>query len=327
MYRSIRKTAPKVRNGHIQKKNRWETSEDADDKLFSPNGMTFETRSPGPGNRHVVSVKDIQRFVRCIPEWPFISEGLHAIVLGDDPHCLGRYDRRGIIYLFSWDKDLIWECDPNFFEEHSSTLLRLGVPSDFQQDDIVPLYFDEKTARAFQLVHVFLHELGHHHDRMTSLQTKGPAARRRHFSPRGETFAEEWAISMEQVVWQKYKEYFGVPGHVRFTKETAYTAELVTRIASEDEWSLIHSRPTSQPTQSSQLGKIADFWPGTLCKRRRCLLLPISWRLFSATHDAFNFDFRAPHLHRRSYFSHCLVCFVGTYTLGTNFFLPSTFFL
>jgi len=43
----------------------------------------------------------------------------------------------------------------------------------------------EGQARAFQLVHVLLHELGHHHDRMTTRSQQNAA--------RGERLAEEYA--------------------------------------------------------------------------------------------------------------------------------------
>jgi hypothetical protein len=216
MYRSERKTAPRVRDGRVQKKNRWERTEDPDDKLLARQGITFETRAPGIGRRHVVTEIDVGRFIRCIPDWELHSEGLKAIVLVDEDDCLGSYDSRGILYLCSWDEDLFWESYPEFFDEHQPTLLRLGVPSDAMRDGIIPLYFDEASARAFQLVHIFLHELGHHRDRMTSRK-----AHRRDLARQGvdldgtEEFAESWALRMEEIVWPRYKEFFGAPGKVR----------------------------------------------------------------------------------------------------------------
>jgi hypothetical protein len=216
MYRSERKTAPKVRSGRVQKKNRWEHSVDADDKLLSLPGITFEARSPGPGRRHVVTEIDVQRFVRCIPDWEFHSEGLKALVLANDESCLGKYDHRGIIYLSSWEEDLFWECDPEFFDEHEPTLLRLGVPRDARHKDAITIYFDEISARAFQLVHIFLHELGHHRDQMTLCnKDRRELARQGVVLAGSEEFAESWALRMEEVVWPRYKEFFGLPGKVR----------------------------------------------------------------------------------------------------------------
>jgi hypothetical protein len=221
-YRAQRKTAPKVRGGVVQKKNRWERTEDPDDKLLSRLGITFEARAPGPGRRHVVTEIDVLRFIRCIPDWEAHSQGLQAIVLADDDSCLGKYDHRGILYLCSWDEDLFWECEPEFFEAHEPTLQRLGVPSDELLAGVIPLYFDERSARAFQLVHIFLHELGHHRDRMTA-----DPKLRRELGRQGvvldgvEEFAESWALRMEAIVWPRYKEFFGAPGKVRVAPRSA----------------------------------------------------------------------------------------------------------
>jgi len=47
---------------------------------------------------------------------------------------------------------------------------------------------------------VLVHELGHHHDRMTSP--------RRRDATRGERYAEEYARRYEQTIWSKYCRVF-----------------------------------------------------------------------------------------------------------------------
>jgi hypothetical protein len=199
-----RKTTPRVRDGEVQKKNRWAWTPDADAALLTGGQLVVEARAPGVGRRHVVTPIDVRRFLRCMPDTDSHIEGLRAIVLGNDDGAMGVYDSRGIITLCSWANDLMCEWEPDFVGDHLLTLLRLGVPIDDIQDEDAPVtvYFDERSARAFQLVHVLLHELGHHRDRM--------AARNR-----GEAFAESWAIDMEARVWPRYKEWFGRPGLVR----------------------------------------------------------------------------------------------------------------
>ena len=194
-----RKTTPKVRDGKVQKKHRWAPSRDGDSALLESAELALEARAPGVGHRHVLSVLDLRRFFPCIPQWEQVSRGLRAIVLDHEPDCLGRY-HRGIIRLSSWENDLFVDYDPEFFAEHQPTLERLGVPHDAdaprEPEDAIRVYFDERLARAFQLVHVFVHELGHHVDRME---------RRR----RGEDFAEAWALEMEDRIWPRYRERFG----------------------------------------------------------------------------------------------------------------------
>ena len=62
--------------------------------------------------------------------------------------------------------------------------------------------FTDETTQAYLLLHVFLHELGHHHDRMTS-----PG--RRDFT-RGERYAEEYALRYEKRIWSDYCRAFRI---------------------------------------------------------------------------------------------------------------------
>lgn len=191
-----RKTAPRVRDGVVLKKNNWAWTRDGNAALLAgAGGIAYEERAPGAGRRHVVSVLDVQRFFRILPDAATHLAGLRAVVLGDDEDALGLYDGRGIITLCSWSDDLIVQWTTEFVKDHAATLARLGVPLDPAGDDEVTVYFDERSARAFQLVHILLHELGHHRQRM----------RRRNLE---EDFAESWAFEMEERIWPRYKEWF-----------------------------------------------------------------------------------------------------------------------
>ena len=63
-----------------------------------------------------------------------------------------------------------------------------------------PPGLDEETVRAYQLLDVLLHELGHHHDRMTTGSQKRPA--------RGETYAEQYAAQYAERIWDAYSAEF-----------------------------------------------------------------------------------------------------------------------
>jgi hypothetical protein len=54
--------------------------------------------------------------------------------------------------------------------------------------------------RAFQLIHIFIHELGHHHDRMTT-RSKRDACR-------GEGYAETYARRFEDLLLARYRNEF-----------------------------------------------------------------------------------------------------------------------
>jgi hypothetical protein len=57
-------------------------------------------------------------------------------------------------------------------------------------------------ARAYQLLHVFLHELGHHADR-ASTQSGRRAAR-------GEAYAEQFALELGSYIWDDFTRVFRV---------------------------------------------------------------------------------------------------------------------
>ena len=59
--------------------------------------------------------------------------------------------------------------------------------------------FTAESARAYQLLHVFLHELGHHHFRITAGRDKSCGT---------EKYAGDYAFRMERRVWSQYCEAF-----------------------------------------------------------------------------------------------------------------------
>ena len=61
--------------------------------------------------------------------------------------------------------------------------------------------FTEAQARAYQLLHILLHELGHH-DRITTKSQKRAS--------RGEPYAEAYALTYEAKIWDVYQRRFGL---------------------------------------------------------------------------------------------------------------------
>jgi len=62
--------------------------------------------------------------------------------------------------------------------------------------------FNEDQIKAYQLLHILLHEIGHHIDRMRT-KSKFECAR-------GEQFAEDYAFKYEKEIWKRYQEEFDV---------------------------------------------------------------------------------------------------------------------
>lgn len=160
----------------------------------------IDWQRPGVGYRHVLK-RDVERFLGILPDWGEISRGLNAIVLapGRDP-CQG-WHRRGVVAICAWSRDLEEEWANDFVEEHRDVLERLEVPLEPSRDGLTWCRFTECSVRGFQLMHVFLHELGHHHDLMMT--------RSRRKTARGERYAEKYALWHSKDLWPRYFEVFG----------------------------------------------------------------------------------------------------------------------
>jgi hypothetical protein len=184
----------------VRPKNNWARSPDYD---VTPQPRLFvDRRRPGPGYRHLLLKRDVHRFVGLLPDWDELSQGLNAIVLAPgSPRLLG-YHRPGLVALCAWERTLerVWHVD--FVAEHRFILTLLGVPVEAEGGAWRRCRFTEATARGFHLLHVLLHELGHHHDQMTT--------RARRDSCRGEPFAEDFANDLALRVFDRYVRAFGL---------------------------------------------------------------------------------------------------------------------
>ncbi len=197
-FRSNRKVTPKVIHGHIQKKNR----HDLTPNIWTSGNFVFEKERPGRGYRHILRKVDLLAFFKIIPDWDTYSVGLRGVRLTQGESGFdGLYYHAGIICIPAWERDLWRFVNNRFFEEHRALYDRLGLSYEFHNGSWL-LQFTENTVRAYQLLHIFLHELGHHHDRMNTRKKSHPA--------RGEDYAEHWAFEFERKVWDGYQETFGL---------------------------------------------------------------------------------------------------------------------
>jgi hypothetical protein len=194
-----RRTATKVKDGRVQRKNRHRPT--------GHEGYVLDRESPGRGCRHVVTKRDIQAFIDIIPEWERYSERLERIVLAAyNGDCAGAYEffhreETGVIYLQAWGEDLWTDLPLDYFNSHENIFDKLGVSYD-RQDDFVTCRFAEAQARAYMLLHIFMHELGHHYDRI----------HQKHLgSSKGEDYAERFATSRFEQLFPAYVRVFGHP--------------------------------------------------------------------------------------------------------------------
>jgi hypothetical protein len=195
-----RRTATKVRNGRVRRKNNWAQTPGV--LHTTQPTLTIRRTRPGSGHRHVLFQCDIERFIALIPDWEKLSRGVDVILLdGKRTDCDGWYDR-GVIALCAWPREMHYSMNVDWYVAHARFLDRIGLRVEREGDDLIA-YWTDATVRAYQLLHIFLHELGHHHDRVTT--------RTRRRSARGEGYAEQYAWAYEEQVWERYVAEFGWP--------------------------------------------------------------------------------------------------------------------
>jgi hypothetical protein len=194
-----RRTATKVKHGRVQQKNRHRPT--------SHLGLVLHRESPGRGFRHVVTKREILEFIDIVPGWERYSERLERIVLAthdedcDAAHYFFHREETGAIFLHAWHEDLWVDLPRDYFDAHAAILTRLGVAHDLGRDT-VECRFTEAQARAFTLLHIFMHELGHHFD---CIQHKNRNA------AGSEDFAENFATSHFEPLLPAYCKTFGDP--------------------------------------------------------------------------------------------------------------------
>ena len=191
-----RKTTPKVKDGRVQKKNKhnltpnyWNTRQDV---------LQIDIEPPGKGYKHFLKKRDIILFLEILPHWDEINNEFDAVILAQGGGPDGWYNN-GVIGICAWDKDKTCSLTKDYFNEHKNLYDRLGVKYEIKKEAVI-CYFEENQIRAYQLLHILLHEIGHHHDR---INTKSKMV-----ASNGEKYAESYAEKYEKIIWNKYFETF-----------------------------------------------------------------------------------------------------------------------
>jgi hypothetical protein len=217
-----RRSAMKVRDGRVLKKNNWRL--DAGDYRVVPQDVIrLDRRRPPDGERHLITIADLRRFVALLPDWDEVAIGLDAIVLDSATDCAGWYGP-GVVAICAWIHNL-WDWWPaKLVDEHRHILELLGVEcvpiaeSAAHRELLdhlaalgvrrnrplgdLELRWTASQARAYQLLHILPHELGHHHDRITSRNAR--------HAGRGEPYAEAYANRVLDDIWPVYARTFGL---------------------------------------------------------------------------------------------------------------------
>jgi hypothetical protein len=160
-----------------------------------PSVIIIDRSNPGRGFRHLVTRRELVRFLSLLPDWDQLAIGLDTIVLAKGSTIKDGWHRRGIVGICAWQHEMWRTVSRNYYEAHLDLLHRMDVPVKIEKTGVV-LCFSPTQAKAFQLLHVLLHELGHHHDRMST--------RYKSCASRGEIYAEQYANEYASRIWDQY---------------------------------------------------------------------------------------------------------------------------
>ena len=201
MQHGNRKSAPQVVKGRVQKKNNWNLSTDYYNSP-QPHTVVIDRKRPGEGYKHVLHKSDIYRFLEMLPDWKNLAVGLNAIVLAPGDYSADGYHVPGVVHVCAWTAGLWCELSPKYYASHQDIFERLGVDCEETTEGYYMCKFTAEAVRGYQLLHILLHELGHHHDRMATRSQKKAC--------RGEKYAEEYARLYEAAIWQQYQKVFSL---------------------------------------------------------------------------------------------------------------------
>lgn len=187
------KSSPRVRSGKQYRAERGASR--AKDFNTSREFPEIFRKNPGPHHRHVLHVKHVRSFLSILPQWNELAVGLNAILLA--PHKTGcdGFHRPGLVAICAQPRSLRFAVPDWYVQAHRALFKHLNVCVEKTPEGVV-ITHTESSLRGFQLLHILLHELGHHHDRMTT--------RSRKRASRGEGFAESYANIHGELIRGRY---------------------------------------------------------------------------------------------------------------------------
>jgi hypothetical protein len=186
-------TSPVVRSGNQYRAERSYPAPEDFNKV-RPDPDVFR-KNPGPHHRHVLGIRHVREFIRIVPDWPTLAVGLNTILLAPHRVDVDGFHRPGLVAICAQPRSLSVAVSAGYLTAHQSLFSRLNVTWDGTPHGAM-VHHTVPSLRAFQLLHVLLHELGHHHDRMTT--------RTQRRASRGERYAEAYANRHGDFLWDRY---------------------------------------------------------------------------------------------------------------------------
>lgn len=146
-----RKTATRIKNGKVQRKNRhtktpnyWNTRQSE---------ICIDVEDPGKGYKHFLKKRDIIQFTDIFPDRELIEIELDTIVLARYDNGYNRYYQDGVICICAWEKEMTRRMSPEYFDLHKALFDIIDLKYSLKKDSVI-CYFTENQIKAFQLLRV-----------------------------------------------------------------------------------------------------------------------------------------------------------------------------
>ena len=72
----VRKSAPAVKGGQVQKKNDWSLTRNY--YSHTQRDVIIDRKRPGQGYRHLLLARDTRKFIDLLPDWDELSQGIEC---------------------------------------------------------------------------------------------------------------------------------------------------------------------------------------------------------------------------------------------------------
>jgi hypothetical protein len=116
-----RRSAMKVRDGRVLKKNSWRL-DPGDYRALAQSEIRLDRRRPPDGARHLITIAELRQFLALLPDWDEVAVGLDAIVLDSATDCAG-WCGPGVVAICAWPHDL-WDWWSSAYSARSAAMKR-----------------------------------------------------------------------------------------------------------------------------------------------------------------------------------------------------------
>jgi len=160
----------------------------------------IEREKPGRGFISLIMKREMETFIKLLPEWEDLSLGIETVVLAPGEDGVLGWRSPGVVGLCAWPRIIEWDdCDHDFYNTHKDLFAKLEIPC-AGEDDHWYVGFTDLSASAFQLIHVFVQLACLHRNDVSVLAGAGKKSRGSYLR----SYVNKW----ENEIFKRYLQHF-----------------------------------------------------------------------------------------------------------------------